>query len=357
MNLITPFVPDQALSNPATPPVPPEFFTFQPPSYFASYCLPPDAILVGDCHLTRGDLTVIGGVAGCGKSRLLMSLAIAGKQGHGAEWMGLPVHAPFKTAILQAENGEVRLQRELQDITQQGHDLDGWLFLTPPPRYGLAFNSPDFRAQLRDWVAETAPGVLAIDPWNRCAMDDKAKDYRAVLDALFEILPEGPDKPAIVVVHHLRKQGGGESRKRGRDLLSELSGSYMIGSSSRVAFILEPATPAGDDDRVIFTCAKNNNGDMGAPTAWHRRNGLFDPCRDFDWGDWESEGVAKRRTIELEDLRAVFEGDARMIKKDLVKALEQRTGFSSSALYKVLQTGSPLAAHLTESGGYFTLNR
>jgi hypothetical protein len=340
-------------------PAPPNFFTFHPPSYYLNYQLAKDAILVGDCHLTRGDLTVIGGVPGCGKSRLLVSLAIAGKQGAGATWMGLDVHHSFKTAILQAENGEVRLQRELQDIHDQGHDLDGWLYLTPPPPFGIAFSAPAFRDQLREWLLEVQPGVLAIDPWNRCVADDKAKDYREILDSVFAILPEGPLKPAIIIIHHLRKPSGSDNnRRRGRELLHELSGSYVIGSASRVAFILEPATPDGDDDRVLFTCAKNNNGDMGAPSAWHRRNGLFDACTDFDFktvdkkGSGGGEESKRGGVVEFKHLAAVFEMSGKpMNKPDIVANLMLMHGVSRSCAYEALKPGGKFAKHLTYNKG------
>lgn len=327
-------------------------FTFRAPSYFAGYTMPPDMILVGDCHITRGDLMVIGGVPGCGKSRLLVSLAIAGKLGKGASWMGLPVHAPFKTAILQAENGEVRLKRELEDIEGQGHDLDGWLFITPPPPRGFAFGDVEFCRQLRAWLDEVKPGVLAIDPWNRAASDDKAKDYSEALEAVLSCLPEGPDKPAIVIVHHLRKQMGGEGRKHGRDLLNELSGSYVIGSACRSAFILEPATPDVEDDRVILSCAKNNNGEMGAPSAWHRQNGLFGHCLEFDWEEWQ-QGGSKRRVIELQDLAAIFENGRKTLSKgDASKALIAIAGIGKSAAYAALKPDGRFAKHLSEAGGF-----
>jgi hypothetical protein len=308
---------------------------------------------VGDCHLTRGDVTVIGGPPGCGKSRLLVSLAIAGQQGAGSTWMGLPVHAAFKTAILQAENGPVRLKRELADIAAQGHELGDFLHISPPPRYGLCFHEPAFRAQLSDWLAEHKPGVFAIDPWNRCTPDDKAKDYRAVLDHVMEVLPEGKDRPAVVIVHHLRKQSAGEHRKRGRDLLAELSGSYVIGSNSRAVFILEPATPHGEDNRVIFTCAKNNNGEMNPATAWHRKNGLFVPCEDFNWDeDGESETRAPRGNVEREHLEEMFEHGAKTLTRtEAVKALQAAANVSRSAAYDALRPDGRFRHHLGEADG------
>jgi hypothetical protein len=190
-----------------------------------------------------------------------------------------------------------------------------------------------------------------IDPWNACVPDDKAKDYRSILDAVFSCLPEGMDKPAIVIIHHLRKQQGGDQRKHGRDLLSELSGSYVIGSACRVAFILEPASPDPDDDRVVFTCAKNNNGELGKPSAWHRRNGLFEACEGFDWKDW-NRGGTKRRVIELEDLAKVFtDGSIKLTKANAAKQLQATTGKGQSASYEALDLGGRFADHLRETEG------
>lgn len=342
--------------RPSITPPPPPPFTLHPPSYFTQYELPPDAILVGDCHLTRGDITLIAGVPGCGKSRLLMSLAIAGKEGAGSSWMGLPVHTEFKTMILQAENGEVRLKQELGDITKQGHALDGHLLITPPPPGGLAFTTPEFCEAVRAAILRERPGIFAIDPWNRAVLDDKVRDFREVLNAVQSCIPDIPDKPAIVILHHLRKGGSGDGRKTGRDLLNEISGSYIIGSASRCAFILEPASPDPEDHRVVFTCAKNNNGDMGKSTAWHRQNGLFVECADFDWKEWrEGSGAGRKAVVELEDLAAVFENGKRMLSKtQAVKALKDAAGIGTTAAYAALKPDGRFADHLSEASGFLT---
>jgi len=330
-------------------------FTFQPPAFYEQFLIPADAILVGNKHITRGDITLCGGVPGCGKSRLLMALAVAGKMGPGSTWMGHAVHAHFRTAILQSENGEIRLKEDLMALAEQGHDLHGWLHVTPPPPYGLAFHSPEFRAQLKDWLAEVRPGVLAIDPWNKCTPDDSARDFRSVLDAVMEVLPEGPDKPAIVIVHHLRKQSTNDRRKRGRELLNELSGSYIIGSACRVAFILEAATPDAKDERVVLTCAKNNNGEMGSPSAWYRRNITFEPCEEFDFDAWEQDDGTKRRTVELADLDTIFDhGIQRLSRRDAVSALQEHTGLGRTAVYEALKPDGKFSQRLVEMQGMLT---
>lgn len=342
------------VSTPSITPPPPPAFEFHPMEYFLDYEVPADAILVGDCHLTRGDITLIAGTPGCGKSRLALSLAIAGMLGKGATWMGLPVHAGFKTAILQAENGEIRLKQELLDIRQQGHDLTGHLFITPPPSAGLAFHDPEFCAQIRAWLTQEKPGVFVIDPWNRAVPDDKARDFRETLNAVQSCLPEGPDKPAVVIIHHVRKSMSGDGRKIGRDLLNEISGSYVIGSACRSAFILEPASPDPEDTRVIFTCAKNNNGEMGPSTAWHRQNGLFAECEGFNFEEWREGGKPSRRSVvELADLAEIFKNGSLMLSKSqAAKALQEETGISRAGAYAALNADGRFAEHLSEAGGF-----
>ena len=92
------------------------WFDVWKPSKFIGFTPPDDFVLVGDCHLVRGGLSVLGGAPGVGKSRAGIGLAIAGATG--SKWMGYDVHAKFKTLILQCENGEFRLKNELTDIKE-----------------------------------------------------------------------------------------------------------------------------------------------------------------------------------------------------------------------------------------------
>ena len=87
-----------------------EWLPIWKPSDFTNFEPPKDFILVGDCHLTRGGLTVIGGWPGVGKSRAALALAIAGAKC--VPWMGHPVHAHFRTLIIQCDNGPFRLKTE-----------------------------------------------------------------------------------------------------------------------------------------------------------------------------------------------------------------------------------------------------
>ena len=61
---------------------------------------------------------------------------------------------------------------------------------------------------------------------------------------------------------------------------------------------------ASDDvaeDRIVWTCCKNNDGELGDRSAWIRCNGLFDPVSDFDWDAWNSDGLA----VKAEKLKLI----------------------------------------------------
>lgn len=250
------------------------------PSDFLNYDPPHDFILVGDCHLTRGGISVLGGWPGVGKSRAALGLAIAGATGK--PWMGLNVHTRFRTLIIQIENGQWRLKNELAEALPKS-GLDDWIRITPPPARGLAFQEAAFRKCVAEVIADFKPALVIIDPWNRVAEGDKQGDYKEALESILDCLPADPsEKPAVLIIHHMRKKGSEATRKQGRDLLHELAGSYQIGSAARCVFVLEPASNDTSDPTVVLTCCKNNDGKEGAPSAWIRQNGLFASAAGFD---------------------------------------------------------------------------
>src|SRR5687767_6234590 len=79
---------EAATSN--APTRPREWLRLWKPSDFLSFDPPKDFVLLGDFHLTRGGISVLGGAPGVGKSRAALGLAIAGATGR--SWMGHAVH-------------------------------------------------------------------------------------------------------------------------------------------------------------------------------------------------------------------------------------------------------------------------
>ncbi len=333
-----------AAFSPDSPPALPviEFFT---PSQLRAYRPPPGAVLVGQNHLVRGATFIIGGAPGVGKSRAGTALAVAGATGQ--PWFGLQVTRQFRTLIIQNENGPLRLSDEFFALPCE--KLDAWVSVCPPPPFGLAIRHPEFRKAVMDEIDRFNPDVVLIDPWNAVAQDDKARDYLDTFEMLRGMIPAKDDSPALGIIAHTRKPKHDE-RASGRGLLNLLAGSYVLASVPRSVFVLQPATDDPDDGRVVFTCCKNNDGEMGKPSAWTRRNGLFAPVPDFDWEEFHAP-TANRSTITADDVAAALaHGERAVTKQDAVKALMDATGCGQAAAYGALKNDGRFKDHLREEG-------
>ena len=325
-----------------------ERFRFYSPSECRSYEPPEGHVLVGDCHIVRGNITVLSGAPGTGKSRAATYLAIAGAIK--GDWFGLPVHSQFKTAILQAENGRYRLKTELNDMKDSA--LDDFIRISEPPECGMAFRDVAFRDDLRDWMAGFKPDLVVLDPWNAITGDDSQRDYREALNNVREAMPRGDIEPAILIVAHNRKPKNDE-RKTGRGLLNEIAGSHVIISAARCAFIMQAASDEEEDNRVVWSCAKNNDGALTAQSAWHRKNGIFLPCADFDLEEFNKPSNGKSHPISIEDMRTLFDSGNRALDKiRAVEELREQTEKGKSSCYNALNVESgKFSEYLEEKSG------
>ena len=228
---------------------------FRSPLQLKNFIPPPGLVLVGDFHIVKGSVFVIGGAPGVGKSRAAVALAVAGATR--SDWFGLKVHRRFKVLICQTENGEFRLAREFAELDCE--TLETFVRICPPPPYGLCFGSDDFRDQLTAAIADFAPDVVVYDPLNAVAREQDSHEYLTTIAALKSVFPLGDDAPALGIVAHTRKPKTDE-RASGRALLNLLAGSYVLGSVPRTAFVMQSATDDTTDNRIVWTCCKNNDG-------------------------------------------------------------------------------------------------
>lgn len=305
------------------------FFT---PSQCRNYEPQTELCLVGNNHILRGEIFVIGGEAGVGKSRAIVALAIAGATQQ--DWFGLKVHRPFKTMVIQNENGRYRLKKDFEDI--ECDSLDDFLRISEPPPYGMNFGDIDFRQDIQTEVEKFKPDVVILDPWNAAATDDKQKDYAETFEAILASLPTGENRPAVGIVAHLRKPSS-KARTGGVGMMHDLAGSHLLASRPRCVFIMVRATDEETDDNVIFTNPKNNNGEQVTRSAWQRRNGLFVPILDFDWNEFDKP-QENRKTVTLEHLRELFNGCLCLERKRAVKKLCEIAEIQDKAAYKALDT-------------------
>jgi hypothetical protein len=323
---------------------------FRSPLQLRSFTPPPGIVLVGDCHIVHGSVFVIGGAPGVGKSRSSVSLAVAGATG--SDWFGLKVHHKFRTMIIQNENGEFRLSKEFGEL--DCNTLEDFVRVCPPPPYGLCFQREDFHRQLSAAIADFQPHIVIFDPWNAAARDEKAREYLETFESLRSVLPLGDHAPALGIVAHTRKPKADE-RASGRALLNLLAGSYVLGSVPRTVFVMQAASDDTDDNRIVWTCCKNNDGELGVRSAWERRNGLFAPVHDFDWDTFDNPRADDRVTITADDMAEVFDdGNKELLRADAAKALRSVTGAGRTACYSALKPDGRFARQLRENRGLLT---
>jgi AAA domain len=320
---------------------------FKTPLELKNFSPPPGVVLAGDCHVARGSVFVIGGPPGVGKSRASVGLAEAGATGD--EWFGLSVHRRFKTMIIQTENGLFRLSKEFSDLDCDA--LESYVRICPPPPFGLCLGREDFRAQLATAIRDFEPDVIVLDPWNAAARDEKAREYLETFELIRSVLPTGDDAPAIGIVAHTRKPRADE-RTTGRGLLNLLAGSYVLGSVPRTVFVMQAASDETEDNRIVWTCCKNNDGELGGRSAWERRNGLFAPISEFDWDTFDNPQPDNRVTITADHLAEIFENsDKQLTKADAVRALQTLTEAGRTACYNALRPDGRFAKQLREADG------
>lgn len=320
-----------------------DFVTFYSVSAIKSYIPPAGLALVGDYHIVRGAVTVIAGPPGVGKSRATVHLAVCGATG--ADFFGMPVHSKFKTMILQCENGLYRLKGEVHTL---GDELDEFIRISDPPPYGFLFKRSDFRAFVKDKIAEFTPGVLVIDPWNRVEHGQDSKDYLDSFDLIQSILPEGENTPALVINAHHRKSGN-EGVGGGRDLLKELSGGLALGSVPRTVFAMLHASNDTEETRVVWVCCKNNDGELGKRSAWERKDDGFLPAT-IDWVEFDSATKADKRVTITEDMvEECFEGGA-LIRSLARDKLMEISGATRGAVYKCLSPKGRFSDQLVFNG-------
>jgi hypothetical protein len=229
-------------------------------------------------------------------------------------------------------------------------DMDNFIRVTPPPEHGMRFDDEGFKKALRTELGDFKPGVVVIDPFTNVARDSKQGDYSDAFMAIRECMPRGVDEPAIVIVAHTRKPKIGE-RSNGTALLNELLGSIKLASVSRAAFVMQAATTDTTDNRVIWNCCKNNDGEKGARTAWRRADGVFTSCPDFDWEEFDKGPEQKNSAVTREHLDTIFAGGKRLLLKEAVQALIAEAPCASSTAYKALEADGKFEKYLRHSDG------
>lgn len=295
--------------------------------------------LIGQGLIMRGTVVNIGGQPGVGKSRLATSLAVAGARGNG-RWQNYPVRSQWRTLILQTENQGNRLKEEFETIPDEHDDM---IRVSRSLPAGLAFGSAEFRQELAAYFDKWPFQMLILDPLNDIVTEDGQADFKEALQNV-RIAFAGRPMPCLVIVAHMRKPRAenGRGRKSGRELLHELSGTLAIGSTARTVFVVQAGSSAMEDDRIIFEVAKANDckpdwlREYGTRSAWHRKNGTFEPCEDFDWTQWDNPGDEERRAVTLEMIKECFIDGEELKAAQIARKIAEKYEIGESTVHRAI---------------------
>jgi len=119
--------------------------------------------------------------------------------------------------------------------------------------------------------------------------------------------------------------------------------------------VLQPASDNVLDNRVVVTCCKNSDGDLGDRSVWVRDNGQWQSSPGFDWDEWDNadgkKGKGGKGSITEQAMRIVFnEGHKSLTSAEFLEATEKLTGMAKSSCYNALKgksKGGKFAAHLS----------
>jgi hypothetical protein len=311
-----------------------------------------DIVLVGDCHVMRGETFVVAGEPGVGKSLAATQLAVSGATKR--DWFGLPVHCQFRTMIVQTENGRYRLQQEFSALDCD--EIENFIRISEPPPFGLTLSNKQFHDDISAALDSFKPECVVFDPWNAAARDDKIREYAETFDALRNLLPTGADKPVLGILAHTRKPQLNEKRTGGTALMHLLAGSYILTSVPRCIFVMTRGSNDETDDSVVFFNPKNSNGQNAPRSAWHRALAGFTPAKDFDWKEFDKP-PDERRIITLDHIREVFgDGEKRLELKEAAHDLATLVKVTDSAAYNALKLDGKFSANLSRSNGMLTFH-
>ena len=186
------------------------------------------------------------------------------------------VHRRFKVMIIQTENGHFRLSKEFRELDCDA--LENYVRICPPPPFGTVLSDARISAcNLPTQIAEFQPDiVISIRGMQRHAMKRRAN----ILRPLTRFAPFCRLVTMLRRLESWRTPQTENRRTRERTRLAQFVGwLYVLGSVPRQRFVMQAASDDTTDNRIVWTCCKNNDGELGARSAWERRNGLFAPVQ------------------------------------------------------------------------------
>lgn len=210
-------------------------------------------LIEGAFSLPRGDLTMLYGDSGIGKSWFAYQLMVAvamGKHFLGCVAQQAPV------MLLDFENRRDEIWRRIANVASalgvEPEELDGRLHLLSLGASGTGLR--DCIDKVMPQVERCLPGLIVVDAWHK-AFGGNLVDSDAVTEASRVLHRLQGDDRAVLVLHHVSTSG---TRGARAGQVPDPAGNRYIRHRCRVAYHL--SEPAQGSDTCSLTVVKENYG-------------------------------------------------------------------------------------------------
>jgi len=236
-------------------------------SQILAHKTPPGHSLLGEGYLERGEITVIVGQGGIGKSRLVTHLAFC--QITGRDWCGItPGGDPAVWLMIGNENSIVRLQNDLDTMLRNYSEAERKLIeqkfkLQVPMNmedYALNFKEDQSKQNFLSTLEIYKPDVLVIDPFANYVLGDEnhntevIETIRTIRNLVKSVVPNC----AILFIHHARTGKANINQGVGYDKANFGRGGKGLYSACRCQINLMPGDE-NDHTKLVLSCGKSNN--------------------------------------------------------------------------------------------------
>jgi hypothetical protein len=340
-------------------------FTIWKPSDFVSYVPPADTEIMGETsnaakhsYWRDGEVALLVGPGGVGKSRLLLQMAIC--QILQRDFIGFTMFGPPRRWLLLGnENSALRLKDEVSAMTSHLPNdhmmlLEEYLRIQPvvdDSSRTVSLDDGEARARLITAAGEHRPDILCVDPWEAFILEGDCNDSRntrASIGELLRIFRPFSERFSLLVVHHAREGAQAARMAEGYDAGAFLKGSKTLRSMARFMINVAPGD-AEKRAKIVVSCGKSNNGpnftSRGAELQPTTMSYLIDD--DFDLNSWrlDVEGKRGQKACSIRDLvEAVRSGHSKT--RAIVAAVGGKNGASESAVKRRMKDA--------EAGGYLS---
>lgn len=285
-------------------------------------------------YLARGQVTILEGPPGLGKSYLAQMIA-----GHIIDGKSLPSTrerriAPSRVLYCDLENSVASVTKKR--ITWNGFKRQGNYFQEERP---FSVDDIEVMEQIEERLGKLKPAIVVFDTMNTYlgrADAFKAHEITQTMTRFRQLAEQY--QCAVVLVRHLTKGS------RDRDLIERGQGSMSIAGMARL--IIQVGRMPDDEDVKVFGMVKNNLTKFPMPMTFtiDEKASKEDPdSSKFTWGEWQ-----KGRTFEeIMATKKEEGGSALDDAKDFVRdQLSGKTEVSNAALHEAAERASIRAATL-----------